>query len=120
MRSRTPPRGSWDTARRPRAMVAGYSPEICPISFQPCCGSSNKGERRPVNAWFPRVTLHSLVVAISVLVYVLTTRAEHERRPPSIAIAWVLGMIAVPYLALPTYLLFGRSKLPRKVLPWSG
>ena len=73
-----------------------------------------------MNAWFPRVTLHSLVVAISVLVYVLTTRVEHERRPPSIAIAWVLGMIAVPYLALPTYILFGRRKLPRKVLHWSG
>jgi cardiolipin synthase A/B len=73
-----------------------------------------------VNAWFPRVTLHSLVVVISVLVYVLTTRVERERRPPSIAIAWVLGMIAVPYLALPTYLLFGRRKLPRKVLQWSG
>jgi cardiolipin synthase len=61
-----------------------------------------------------------LVVAISVLIYVLTTRAEHERRPPSIAIAWVLGMIAVPYLALPMYILFGRRKLPRKVLRWSG
>ncbi len=73
-----------------------------------------------MNTWFPPVTLHSLVVAISVLVYVLTTRAEHERRPPSIAIAWVLGMIALPYLALPTYLLFGRRKLPRKVLRWSG
>jgi cardiolipin synthase len=73
-----------------------------------------------VNAWFPRITLHSLVIVISVLVYVLTTRAEHERRPPSIAIAWVLGMIAVPYFALPTYLMFGRRKLPRKVLQWSG
>jgi cardiolipin synthase len=73
-----------------------------------------------VNAWFPPVTLHSLVVAISVLLYVLTTRVERERRPPSIAIAWVLGMIAMPYLALPMYLLFGRRKLPRKVLQWSG
>jgi len=73
-----------------------------------------------VSAWFPRFTLHSLVVAISVLIYVLTTRVEHERRPPSIAIAWVLGLIAVPYLALPIYVLFGRRKLPRKVLRWSG
>lgn len=73
-----------------------------------------------MNAWFPRITLHSLVIVISVLTYVLTTRVERERRPPSIAIAWVLGMIAMPYLALPTYLLFGRRKLPRKVLPWSG
>ncbi|MEA3196413.1 MAG: cardiolipin synthase, partial [Gammaproteobacteria bacterium] len=73
-----------------------------------------------MNAWFPRVTLHSLVVAISVLIYVLTTRVERERRPPSIAIAWVLGMIAMPYLALPSYLLFGRRKLPRKLLQRSG
>ncbi len=73
-----------------------------------------------MNAWFPRVTVHSLVIAISVLIYVLTTRVEHERRPPSIAIAWVLGMIAVPYLALPMYLLFGRRKLPRRILRWTG
>ena len=73
-----------------------------------------------MSAWFPPVTLHSLVIVISVLVYVLTTRVERERRPPSIAIAWVLGMIALPYLTLPTYLLFGRRKLPRKVLLWSG
>jgi cardiolipin synthase len=75
-----------------------------------------QGEIRPVNSWFPRITLHSLVIAISMLIYVLTTRAEHERRPPSIAIAWVLGMIAVPYFALPMYILFGRRKLPRRVL----
>ncbi len=73
-----------------------------------------------MNAWFPRVTFHSLFIAISVLTYVLTTRVERDRRPPSIAIAWVLGMIAVPYVVLPMYLLFGRRKLPRKVLHWSG
>ena len=73
-----------------------------------------------MNAWFPRITVHSLFVVISVLTYVLTTRVERERRPPSIAIAWVLGMIAVPYVALPTYILFGRRKLPRKLLRWSG
>jgi cardiolipin synthase len=101
-------------------LVPGYWPKICPISCPACCAGWNTSEHRPVNAWFPRVTLHSLVVAISVLVYVLTTRVERERRPPSIAIAWVLGMIAVPYFALPTYLLFGRRKLPRKVLRWSG
>jgi cardiolipin synthase len=73
-----------------------------------------------MSAWFPRVTLHSLAIVVSVLTYVLTTRVERERRPPSIAIAWVLGLIALPYFVLPMYLLFGRRKLPRKVLPWSG
>ncbi len=47
----------------------------------------------------------------------LTTRVEHERRPPSIAIAWVLGLVALPYFALPLYLLFGRRKLQRQPPP---
>jgi cardiolipin synthase len=73
-----------------------------------------------MSGWFPRITLHSLVVLTSVLIYVLTTRAERERRPPAVAISWVLGMIALPYLALPMYLLFGRRKMARKNIRWSG
>jgi cardiolipin synthase A/B len=73
-----------------------------------------------MSVWLPTISLHSLVVVISVLAYILTTRAQRERRPPSIAIAWVLGMIALPYLVLPMYLMFGRRKLPRKTLSRSG
>jgi cardiolipin synthase len=70
-----------------------------------------------MTAWFPRVTAHSLAIVLSLLTYVLTTRAERERRPPSVAIAWVLGLIALPYLTLPMYLMFGRRKLQRKITP---
>ena len=72
-----------------------------------------------MSSWLPPISLHSLAIVVSVLTYVLTARAERERerRPPSIAIAWVLGMIALPYLVLPMYLMFGRRKLPRKILP---
>jgi cardiolipin synthase len=73
-----------------------------------------------MSAWFPTVSIHSLAIMVSLLTYILTTRAERERRPPSIAIAWVLGMIALPYLVLPTYLMFGRRKLPRKTLQRPG
>ena len=73
-----------------------------------------------MDVWSPRLTAHTLVVVASLLTYVLTTRAEHERRPPSVAIAWVLGLIALPYLVLPAYLFFGRRKLQRRVTPWSG
>lgn len=73
-----------------------------------------------MNFWLPTVSLHSLAIVVSILVYILTTRAERVRRPPSIAIAWVLGMIALPYLTLPMYLMFGRRKLPRKPLRHSG
>jgi cardiolipin synthase A/B len=67
-----------------------------------------------VTGWFPRITIHSLIIVISLLIYVLTTRLERTRRPPSIAIAWVLSLIALPYFALPTYLIFGRRKVRRK------
>jgi cardiolipin synthase len=67
-----------------------------------------------VTGWFPRITIHSLLIVISLLIYVLTTRLERTRRPPSIAIAWVLSLIALPYFALPTYLIFGRRKVRRK------
>jgi cardiolipin synthase len=69
-----------------------------------------------MNAWLPTISFHSLVVVVSVLIYVLTTRAQRERRPPSIAIAWVLGLIALPYVVLPMYLMFGRRKLPRRIV----
>jgi len=62
----------------------------------------------------PRLTAHTLVIVASLLTYVLTTRVERERRPPAVAIAWVLGMVALPYLSLPLYLLFGRRKLQRQ------
>jgi cardiolipin synthase A/B len=70
-----------------------------------------------MSTWFPRLTAHSLIVVLSVLIYILTTHVQRARRPPSIAIAWVLGLIALPYAALPMYLIFGRRKLPRKVSP---
>ncbi|MEO7208768.1 MAG: phospholipase D-like domain-containing protein [Steroidobacteraceae bacterium] len=73
-----------------------------------------------MNIWLPTVSLHSLAIVVSILAYILTTRAGRVRRPPSIAIAWVLGMIALPYLALPIYLMFGRRKLPRKPSRHSG
>jgi len=53
------------------------------------------------------VTLHGLVAACSVLTYVATTRVRNQRRTPGTAIAWVLALVFVPYLALPLYLLFG-------------
>jgi cardiolipin synthase len=73
-----------------------------------------------MNIWLPTVSLHSLVVVVSLLVYILTTRARRARRPPSIAIAWVLGMIALPYLVLPMYLMFGQRKLARRTPPRPG
>jgi cardiolipin synthase len=59
------------------------------------------------------LTLHGLVTVLAVLVYVVTSHAMRQRRHPSAAIAWILFMLLVPYLALPAYLTFGLRKLER-------
>ena len=56
---------------------------------------------------------HALLVAASLLVYVLATRIGHQYRHPSAALAWVLGMVAFPYVTLPLFLLFGTRKYAR-------
>src|SRR4051812_45161533 len=53
------------------------------------------------------LTTHGLAAAVSVLIYVATTRVRHQRRTPGTAIAWVLGLLFVPYVALPLFVLFG-------------
>ena len=56
---------------------------------------------------------HTIAVAVSLLVYVLATRAGQQRRHPASAIGWVLGMLSFPYLFLPLFLVFGPRKAVR-------
>ncbi|HXZ93431.1 MAG TPA: phospholipase D-like domain-containing protein [Burkholderiales bacterium] len=57
------------------------------------------------------LTLHGFVVLLGLAIYVIGSRTLQQRRRPSAAIAWVIGLIVLPYLALPLYLLFGNRKL---------
>ena len=61
--------------------------------------------------WLPSPSQHLLVVTFALLVYVLSTRARREQRAPTTAIAWVMGLVLVPYVILPMYLMFGQRKL---------
>lgn len=70
--------------------------------------------------WLPTPSQHFLVSAIALLIYILTSRALDQRRAPTSAIAWVLGLALVPYLMLPLYLLFGQRKLKPVAIPYSG
>ncbi|WP_291014549.1 phospholipase D-like domain-containing protein [Hydrogenophaga sp.] len=63
--------------------------------------------------FFHWLTAHGLVMAIASLVYVVHSHVMQQRRQPSAAIAWMLFILLVPYLALPAYLIFGSRKLPR-------
>lgn len=56
--------------------------------------------------------LDALMVAVGLVVYVAASQSLHQRRHPSAAIAWVIGIMAVPYVVLPLYLVFGTRKIP--------
>lgn len=59
------------------------------------------------------ISAHGLVIVIAILVYVTTSHVMRQRRQPAAAIAWILFMLLVPYVALPIYLMFGSRKLAR-------
>ena len=71
------------------------------------------------------LTLHGLVAITGLVIYVIASRMRRQRRHPSAAIAWVVSLALMPYLALPLYLLFGsrkvlRNESTRPALPCSG
>jgi len=61
----------------------------------------------------PILSLHGLIVVIGLLTYVVTSHLLEQRRHPTAAIAWVLFMMLLPYVALPMFLAFGSRKLAR-------
>ena len=68
--------------------------------------------------WFPALPLLDVMLAVlGLLVYLVTTRVRRQRRRPSAALAWVLAIVAVPYLGLPAFLIFGSRKVVRPGAP---
>jgi cardiolipin synthase len=59
------------------------------------------------------LTIHGMVTAAAVLLYVISSHVTQQRRNPTAAIAWVLFMLLLPYLALPAYWIFGTRKVTR-------
>ncbi len=60
------------------------------------------------------LSLHVLVIMVALLIYVMTSHVMHQRRQPAAAIAWILFIILLPYVALPAFLVFGSRKLARR------
>jgi len=56
-------------------------------------------------------TLHGLTALLGLAIYVIGSHTFHQRRHPSTAIAWVISLLLLPYIALPLYLMFGSRKL---------
>ena len=58
-------------------------------------------------------SLHSLMVVLGLLVYVVVSHLTEQRRHPTSAIAWVLFILLLPYAAVPMFLAFGSRKQAR-------
>ena len=52
-----------------------------------------------------------LLVVVGLVIYVTASHTLSQRRHPSAAVAWVLGIVLLPYLTLPLYLAFGTRKV---------
>lgn len=74
----------------------------------------------PLQPWHGLTLLHVAAVACGLLSYIGLTHSGRQRRPPSAAVAWVLALVAFPYLALPVYLLLGTRKLAHARLALSA
>ena len=61
------------------------------------------------------ISLHGLVTALALGIYVAASHSLRQRRHPSAAIAWFLSLALIPYLALPLYLLLGNRKVARSL-----
>ena len=59
------------------------------------------------------LTVHGFVTIVAVLLYAVTAHVLQQRRHPTAAIAWVLFIVLVPYVALPAFLTFGSRKQAR-------
>ena len=57
------------------------------------------------------ITLHGLLVMLGLGIYATASHTLRQRRHPSAAIAWVISLVLLPYVALPLYLMFGRRKV---------
>lgn len=76
----------------------------------------------PLSNW---IALHwgvidALLVAIGLGIYIAASHSLHQRRHPSAAIAWVLGLILLPFVVLPLYLAFGSRKVVASRLVAAG
>jgi cardiolipin synthase len=58
---------------------------------------------------------HLLTVGGFLLAFFLVARLLAEKRQPSNTFAWLLGIILIPYVGVPLYMIFGGRKLQRLI-----
>ncbi len=69
----------------------------------------------PESPIYGQILRHLLTVAGFLLAIFLIARLMSEKRQPGNTLAWLLGIVLVPYIGVPLYLLLGGRKLRRLV-----
>ena len=64
---------------------------------------------------YGQILRHLLTVGGFLLAIFLVARLMSEKKQPGNTLAWLLGIVLVPYVGVPLYLLFGGRKLQRLV-----
>ena len=57
------------------------------------------------------VTLHGLAVFLGLAIYAIASHTLRQRRHPSAAMAWIISLVLLPYVALPLFFMIGNRKL---------
>jgi cardiolipin synthase len=57
------------------------------------------------------LTLQGALAVLGLAIYLVGSRTLRQRRRPSAAIAWVVALLLLPYVALPLYMVFGTRKI---------
>ncbi|MDR1275444.1 MAG: phospholipase D-like domain-containing protein [Candidatus Accumulibacter sp.] len=55
--------------------------------------------------------LDLVLVILGLAIYITASHTLHQRRHPSVAVAWFFGILLVPYFVLPLFLIFGIRKI---------
>lgn len=61
----------------------------------------------------PYIIAHLLSVTETLFIVYLLSNILQERRAPASSLAWILAIIAIPYLGIPLYLILGNRKLKK-------
>ena len=57
------------------------------------------------------VSGHALTVLLTLLTLLLIARVLRKQQRPGASIAWILGILLLPYVGIPAYILFGGRKI---------
>ena len=83
------------------------------MRFPSAFGPDRFAAMATADSLYTEILRHLLTIVGFLLAVFLIARLMSEKRQPGNTVAWMLGIVLVPYVGVPLYLLFGGRKLRR-------